>query len=128
VAVVKDDFTSIAHPIGIDPALGRLAAETDYARHVEQLIRQVLLTGPGERLNRPDFGCGVKRLVFAPNSDVAASVAQVTVFEALKRWLGSVIAVNDLKVTAREETLEIRIVYTLLARQERRYLNLEVTA
>jgi len=125
---VKDDFTSIAHPIAIDPALGRLAAETDYARHVDQLIRQVLFTSPGERLNRPDFGCGIKRLVFAPNSDVAASLAQVTVFEALKRWLGSVISVTDLKVTSRDETLQIKIVYTLLASQERRYLNLEVTA
>ena len=125
---MKDDFTSIAHPIAIDAALGTLAAETDYARHVDQLIRQVLFTSPGERLNRPDFGCGVKRLVFAPNSDVSASLAQVTIFEALKRWLGSAIAVNDLKVTSREETLEIRIVYTLRARQERRYLNLEVTA
>lgn len=125
---MKDDFTSIAHPIAIDVALGTLAVETDYARHVDQLIRQVLFTSPGERLNRPDFGCGVKRLVFAPNSDVSASLVQVTIFEALKRWLGSVIAVTDLKATSREETLEIRIVYTLLARQERRYLNLEVTA
>ena len=125
---MNNDFTSIRHPIGIDAALGRLDEERDYAEHVEQLILQVLFTGPGERVNRPDFGCGVKRLIFAPNSDVAASLAQVTIFEALKRWLDPVITVNDLKVQSHDEILEIRLTYTLKARRERRYLNLEVTA
>jgi phage baseplate assembly protein W len=125
---MKPPFTSIYHPLGIDAPLGRLREETDYAQHVDQLIRQVLFTSPGERVNRPDFGCGVKRLVFAPNNEVAASLAQVTIFEALKRWLDPVITVNDVKVQALEEVLQIRIVYVLKARQERRYLNLEVTS
>ncbi len=124
---MNSSFTSIRYPFGIDAALGQVAQETDYAEHVEQLMRQVLLTAPGERINRPDFGCGLKRMVFAPNNQVAAQLAQVTVFEALNRWLSSGIVVSDVKVEAREETLEIRIVYTLKARQERRYLNLEVT-
>jgi phage baseplate assembly protein W len=121
-------FTSIHHPLAVDAALGRLREETDYGRHVEQLMRQVLFTGPGERVNRPDFGCGVRRLVFAPNNEVAASLAQVTIFEALRRWLEPVITVNDVKVRAAGEVLEIRIVYVLKSRQERRYLNLEVTS
>jgi len=45
----------------------------------------------------------------------------------LKRWLEPIITVNDVKVNALNEVLEIRIVYLLKARQERRYLNLEVT-
>jgi phage baseplate assembly protein W len=121
-------FTSIKYPIAIDGPLGRLEEETDYAEHVDQLIRQVLFTSPGERVNRPDFGCGIKRLVFAPNSEASASLAQVTIFEALGRWLGPVITVNDVKVAAINEVMEIRIVYVLKARGERRYLNLEVTA
>jgi hypothetical protein len=120
-------FTSIRHPIAIDAGLGRLQEETNYAAHVDQLIRQVLFTGPGERINRPDFGCGVKRMVFAPNSDVAASLAQVTIVQALQQWLAPVITVNDVKVQAIDEILQIRIVYILKARQERLYLNLEVT-
>jgi phage baseplate assembly protein W len=123
---MKENFTSIRYPIAIDTSLGRLQEETDYAEHVEQLMRQVLFTSPGERINRPDFGCGLKRLIFAPNSEVSASLAQVSIFEALRRWLDPVISVNDVKVKAINETLEIRIVYTLKARQERRYLNLEV--
>lgn len=120
-------FTSIRYPFAIDESLGRLATEPDYAEHVDQLIRQVLFTAPGERVNRPDFGCGLKRMVFAPNSQVTAALAQVTVFQALTRWLSSVIVVQDVKVQAVEEKLEVRIVYVLKARQERRYLNLEVT-
>lgn len=124
---MKEDFTSIRHPIAVDGALGRLQEEGNYPEHIDQLIRQVLFTSPGERINRPDLGCGVKRLVFAPNSEVSAALAQVTIFEALTRWLGATITVNDVKALAREERLEIQIAYTLKARGERRYLNLEVT-
>lgn len=120
-------FTSIRYPFSVDAALGRVAEERDYAEHVEQLMKQVLLTSPGERINRPDFGCGVRRMLFAPNSSVAATLAQTTIFEALNRWLSNVIVVSEVKAEAREETLKIRIVYTLKARRERRYLNLEVT-
>jgi hypothetical protein len=66
-------------------------------------------------------------MIFAPNSEISASLAQVSIFEALRRWLGSVIDVNDVKVKALNEVMEIRIVYLIKARQERRYLNLEVT-
>ena len=120
-------FTSLRHPMAVDPARGRLAQEQDYSAHIDQLVRQVLLTAPGERLNRPDFGCGVKRLVFAPSGEVAASLAQVTVFEALNRWLPEAITVREVTVKAVEAVLHIRIGYVIKARGERRYLNLEVT-
>jgi hypothetical protein len=51
----------------------------------------------------------------------------VTIVEALNRWLGSVLTVTEVSVRALEETLEIRVVYALKARQETRYLNLQVT-
>jgi Phage baseplate assembly protein W len=120
-------FTSIKHPFAVDVGRGRLAEEENYAAHVEQMMLQVLFTAPGERINRPDFGCGVKRLVFAPNSEVSAALAQVTIFQALNKWLGTAITVNDVKALAIDNRMEIKIAYTLKARGERRYLNLEVT-
>jgi phage baseplate assembly protein W len=45
-----------AYPFRIDPASGQ-AAQTGYATHVDQMIRQVLLTAPGERADLPEFGC-----------------------------------------------------------------------
>ena len=113
--------------MAIDAGLGRLAVEENYAQHVEQMMKQVLLTNPGERVNRPDFGCGVRRMVFAPNSELAASLAQVSVYQALDKWLGSVVEVVRVEVTAHEAVLEIAIAYILRVRQERRILNLEVT-
>ncbi len=124
---MKTPIFSIQYPFGIDAGVGRLAEEVDYAEHVEQLIKQVLFTNPGERVNRPDFGCGIRRMVFAPNSEITASLAQVTIYQALDTWLESVISVDDVKVRAINEVLEFRIIYVLIARQERRYLNLEVT-
>jgi phage baseplate assembly protein W len=124
---MRKPITSIYYPFAIDAGLGRLAQESDYAAHVEQLIKQVLFTSPGERINRPDFGCGLCRMVFAPNSDVTASLTRITVFQALENWLSSLIRVDDVNVKATNEILEVHIVYVLKARQERRYLNLEVT-
>ena len=119
-------FTSILYPFAIDPGLGRLAEETDYTQHIEQLIKQILFTAPGERVNRPDFGCGIKRLVFAPNDPVTASLAQVVIFQSLKRWMGDAIDIQDVKANAIDSRLEIKLAYFLKARQQRRYLNLEL--
>jgi len=118
---------SIRYPIGIDAGLDRLAEEPDYARHVEQLMRQVLFVTPGERINRPEFGCHLRNMVFAPNSEVSATLTQVSVFQALQDHLGSVIDVEHVTATAVDSTLEVRVAYILKARLERRYLNLEVT-
>lgn len=119
-------FTSLRHPVSVDAARGRLAQEQDFEAHIEQLVMQVLLTAPGERVHRPDFGCGVKRLVFAPGGDVAATLAQAAVFQALTKWLPEAITVNEVTANASDATLNIRIGYVIKARGERRYLNLQV--
>jgi phage baseplate assembly protein W len=118
---------SVRYPFGVDAGAGRLAQEPDYAQHVEQMIKQVLLTAPGERINRPDFGCGLRQMVFAPNSDAAAQLLRVMVQQAVERWLDSVITVDTVDVLATNEVLQVRLVYVLKARGDRRYLNLEVT-
>ena len=120
-------ITAIRFPIAISDQLGRLSQENDYERYITQLIRQVLFTAQGERINRPDFGAGIKRLVFTPNSPATASLAQTLIFQALTTWLGTLIRTDDVKAEADNERLNIAIVYTILAKQERRFLNLEVT-
>ena len=118
---------SIHYPFAIDKGLGTLAEENDYSKHVRQMMLQVLFTNPGERINRPDFGCGLRRMIFAPNSDVTANLLQVTIFQSLERWLGNLISLIDVKAQAIDEKLDVRIVYILKARQEKQYLNLELT-
>ena len=123
---MTDRFVAIQYPVGIDAGTGRFAVERSYDAHVRQLIFQVLFTVPGERVNRPEFGCGVRRMLFAPNSDASANLAQVSVREALERWLSTAIRVDDVQVLAREEVLSVSVTYVVLARQERRFLNVEV--
>ncbi|MCD4725856.1 MAG: GPW/gp25 family protein [Bacteroidales bacterium] len=117
---------NIYYPLGIDKGLGQLAEENNYDEHVKQLIIQVLFTNPGERINRPDFGCGIKRMIFAPNSELTASLLQISILQALQKWLNELIEVQEVKATPIDEKLEIQLVYILRMNRERKYLNLEV--
>ena len=115
------------YPFAVDQGLGAWMQEHDYGKHVEQLMMQVLFTNPGERINLPDFGCGIRQMVFAPNSDVTANLVQVMIQQALTTWLPTLITVIDVKATANDDKLEINIVYLIIAIQQRTYLNIEVT-
>lgn len=86
---------------------------TDYEGHVRDLIEQVLFTSPGERVNRPTFGCGLLQLVFAPNSDTLAAATQLTVQAALQQWLGDVIDVAAVEIEAADATLRVAVSYSL---------------
>ena len=87
-------------------------AETDRDGHVRDLIHQVLFTAPGERVNRPDFGCGIAQLVFMPNSEQLAAATQFLVLGGLTRWLDTVIVVHEVDVEAVEAQLTVTIVYS----------------
>lgn len=93
--------------------------------HVREMIEQLLFTAPGERVNRPEFGTGLLRLTFAPNSPELAATLQFAVQAALDQWLGDVIQVDELEVTSEEATLSIRLGYLLRGSGERRSLELE---
>lgn len=89
---------------------GRTAttAEDD---HVRDMIFSVLFTNPGERVNRPDFGCGLKTLVFAPASQAVAAATKVLVKGSLQKWLESEIEVVDVDVEAIENAIEVTVAY-----------------
>lgn len=122
-----DAFHALRFPIALDAHAGRMAREPDYDAYVRQLIRQVLLTAPGERINRPDLGAGLRQLVMAPNSPATASLVETLVFQALTTWLGALILVERIVAEAHDERLDILVTYAIRARGERRELSLEVT-
>ena len=124
---MPEPINAIRFPVAIDAGGGRLRQETDYEEYITQLIRQVLLTSPGERVHRPTFGAGLRRMVFAPNGLAAASLAETTVFQALDNWLGRLIKVDNVTASAVDSRLDVQVVYTLIARGEQRFLNVEVT-
>ena len=102
---------NIGYPFRFDQH-GRTAAATDL-KHVDDMIEQLLFTNPGERVNQPDFGSGLMQLVFAPNSVELAAALQFTMQAALQRWLGDIIQIQDLEVTAEDSTLTIDLQYML---------------
>ena len=117
-----------AFPFRIDPASGQ-AARAAYGDHVQQMIVQLLLTDPGERVDRPEFGCGLRRLLFAPNADSSQPVPQaptvtdalhastrMIVSDALERWLVGQVIVNDVTVDRDPDagTVTITVSYVLV--------------
>jgi hypothetical protein len=107
---MAQDGSALALPFAID-ARGRTAvAGAD--DHLRQMIELVLFTTPGERVNRAEFGCGVRQLVFAPNSDALAAATEQLIHGALIRWLDSVMSIQQVQVSADDATLTIRVSYT----------------
>ncbi|GAA2261930.1 hypothetical protein GCM10010145_29560 [Streptomyces ruber] len=110
--------TDIAFPFHPDPR-GRTAhARPD--EHIRDLIEQLLFTSPGERVMRPDFGCGLLDLVFAAGSPELLSTVELSVQAALQRWLGDLIDVEDLDVAGEDHVVRVRLSYTVRATGTRR--------
>jgi phage baseplate assembly protein W len=107
----------IAFPLQIERA-GQIATAGD-DDHVRQMIEQVLFTNPGERVNRPDFGCGIYGMIFEPANGEMLAVTQALVRGNLVKWLGDVIHLEDLDVEARDEDLVITITYVVLRTLQR---------
>jgi phage baseplate assembly protein W len=125
---MQTPIRALHYPISDDTGGKRLRVETDYEAYVRQLIKQVLLTNPGERIHQPEFGAGVRALVFSPLSGVTASLAQTMIYSALNQTLADIIRVDEVVVTNVDSRLDITVVYTLYARMQQRRLNLQVTS
>jgi phage baseplate assembly protein W len=104
--------THLDFPYHIDD-LGRTAVTGD-PEHVRDLIEQVLLTSPGERVMRPDFGSGLLAMVFEPNSGALAATTQMLIQGALQQYLGDLIAVQSVEVEASGDTFRVEVRYALL--------------
>ncbi len=100
-------------------------AETSDDDHIRDMIEQFLLTSPGERVNRPDFGSGLLQLVFAPNSPELAAALQLTIQAGLQRWLGDIIEVQKLEVTSEDSTVRVELNYLVRRTQESRTATFE---
>lgn len=71
-------------PLGVGRRGGISLSSAD--REIEESIRIVLATAPGERPMRPDFGCGIHDYVFAPADSTTAGMLAFEVTRSLERW------------------------------------------
>lgn len=79
---------------------------------LRQQIEQVLFTMPGERVGRPNFGCGITRLVFSGADAQTAAAAEYVISAALSRGMGPLIAVDAVRARVEDSTLHIDILFT----------------
>lgn len=102
---------------------GRTARQDLDDAHIREMIEQVLFTSPGERVNRPDFGSGLMNFVFGEASAETAAALQFMVQGSLQQWLGDLIAVESVTVTAEESTLSVTVAYRVIRTQHRDIVN-----
>jgi Bacteriophage baseplate protein W len=109
-------------PVELD-AQGRIAmARREH--DVEQAIKIILMTPKGQRLMRPEFGCQIHELMFAPNDSTTAGLAARYVNDALDFWEPRIRVLN---VNAHADSVDpsrllIDIEYEILATRDRRSL------
>ena len=85
--------------------------------HIRGQIEQILFTSPGERVFRPEFGAGVRALLFEPNASPLWQVTQRRLAAALGEALTGEVDPRtlEIEVSGDEAELTIRIAYTLAA-------------
>lgn len=96
--------------------------------NVREAICIILRTRPGERIMRPDFGCGLDRYLFEPNSVATLRLIQEEVKLAIQRWEPRV-TLNDIVVAVNSidaRAVDITIYYTLVATQTPEHINMTV--
>src|SRR5712691_2859216 len=103
------DTTALGFPFRLD-AHGQAATLTGN-ENLQAKILQVVLTAPGERVNLPDFGCGLRDLVFDPNNDILAATLEFTIGKALQRWMPDDIFVSDVNVDSVDDQLTVEVSY-----------------
>ncbi len=115
-----------AFPFRID-AESRQAQQATYPAHVAQLVRQVLLTTPGERTDLPEFGCGLRAMIFAGISDPLVATTEMLVQQALSRFLADHLAVRSVQVTSEDSELLVRVEYVLLSTRQSQSVEVRVS-
>ena len=96
-------------------------AETDDEDHIRDMLEQFLFTSAGERVNRPDFGSGLSKMVFGPNDSELGSALQFILQAGLNRWrLDEVIELQSLYVENKDSELHIYVKYVVRRTNEPR--------
>ena len=109
----------LGQPLAPDPE-GRLAFVSGPEK-VRQSIYTILDTDPGERVMRPDFGCGLRRYLMQPNNPTTRAGIARDITQALTRWEPRV-KLMDVAVTPTDDRamvlIEIHYAHVLDARQD----------
>ncbi|MCP4403248.1 MAG: GPW/gp25 family protein [bacterium] len=104
---------------------GRTAQVSSLEDHVRDELLQLILTNPGERIFLPEFGGGVRRLVFENADETTAGMTKAMLTQAISRWLGHRITLEDLTVNVENEKIEVAIKYRIAGTEDTRVMRFE---
>lgn len=104
---------------------GRTAQVETLEQHVREELIQLLLTSPAERPFLAEFGGGARRLIFEGAGETTAAVAKATISQALSRWLGERLTVEELAVETVEGTITIDLKYRITGTGDQRRMRFE---
>lgn len=94
------------------------AALSSRLQVVREELEQLLLTVPGERVNRPNFGCGIQRLVFDGTDPVTLATAEYLITTSVRQHLRELLTLDAVRVTVEDSTVFIDVLYTLVGTGE----------
>ena len=106
---------------------GRTVGVTDLDQHVKEELTQLILTGIGERLFQTEIGTNVRRLVFENLDEVTAGITKSTVSQAVSRWLGHRVEIEELIVVTEESKITVDLRYKIAGTEDSRVLRFQRT-
>ena len=118
------DGPNLSFPFRI-AADGRSAQLQALEQHVRDALIQLIPTNPGERLFLPEFGAGVRRLVFENAGEISAATAKATLTQALSRWLKQRVTPEELVVESNSETITVDLKYRVAGSPDQRRIRFE---
>lgn len=98
----------------------------DADRHLRDKILALLFTSPGERVNRPQFGVGLKRYVFEGLDELTLAAMEFRVSEGLRRDIGEELLIDGVDITSSPPDGELRLSIRFRRREDRVPRNLEI--
>jgi phage baseplate assembly protein W len=105
---------------------GRTVQISTLEEHVRDELVQLLLTNPAERLFLPEFGGGVRRLVFeGADEATTGAMAKALITQNIRRWLGHRVSLDSLEVRVENETIEVEIGYRIAGTEDKRALRFQ---
>ena len=93
--------------------------------HVRDELVQLILTNPAERTFLPEFGGGVRRLVFENIDDTTGAMAKAVLTRSISRWLGHRVTLENLDVAVENETITVDLRYRIAGTEDSRVLKFQ---
>ncbi len=114
----------LAFPFRTGPD-GRAVQVSTLEDHVRDELTQLILTNPAERLFLPEFGGGVRRLVFENIDETTGAMVKAILTRAISRWVANRVTLEDLTVDIQNEKIEVSLRYRIAGTEDTRVLKFQ---